>query len=203
MGGAGAFRSAFAAGILWPHRLLLGCFCPTFRIELIAMPAKVAIVSDTHMPKGRRRLPERCLELCAAADLIIHGGDLSERSVLDMFEVLGPPVIAIHGNVDSPEMIEALPERRTVEIEQAQIGLIHDAGPKQGRLERMRSAFPDHQAVVFGHSHLPLHETDPAGGFQIFNPGSPTERRRSPFKSMGLAVVEGTKVRFELVDLGL
>ncbi len=203
MVGTRAFRSAFVAGILWPHRLLLGCFCPTFRIELIAMPAKVAIVSDTHMPKGKRRLPERCLELCAAADLIIHGGDLSERSVLDMFETLGPPVVAIHGNVDSRELTEALPERRTVEIERTRLGLIHDAGQKQGRLERMKVEFPDHQAVIFGHSHLPLHEIDPADGFQIFNPGSPTERRRSPFKSMGLAVVDGAEVRFEVVDLGV
>ena len=30
--------------------------------------------------------------------------------------------------------------------------------------------------MVFGHSHLPLHE-QASDGFQIFNPGSPTERR--------------------------
>ena len=57
--------------------------------------------------------------------------------------------------------------------------MIHDAGPRTGRLARMRARFKDADAVVFGHSHLPLHEAG-ADGFQIFNPGSPTERRRAP-----------------------
>ena len=64
----------------------------------------------------------------------------------------------------------------------------------------MRRLFPDHDAVIFGHSHLPLHEEE--DGFQIFNPGSPTERRRSPFKSMGRATVDGDEIRFELLELG-
>ena len=63
--------------------------------------------------------------------------------------------------------------------------MIHDAGPAAGRLGRMRNRFPDADAVVFGHSHIPLHET--RDGFQIFNPGSPTERRRSPHHTMGIA----------------
>ena len=37
--------------------------------------------------------------------------------------------------------------------------------------------FPEADAVIFGHSHLPLHEA--REGFQVFNPGSPTERRRA------------------------
>jgi uncharacterized protein len=53
--------------------------------------------------------------------------------------------------------------------------------------------------VVFGHSHLPLHEEE--AGFQIFNPGSPTERRRAPEHTMGLARIEAGRVRFELVSL--
>jgi hypothetical protein len=53
-------------------------------------------------------------------------------------------------------------------------------------------------AVVFGHSHLPLHER--AGdGFQIFNPGSPTERRRAPAHTMGVARVDGSTIEFELI----
>ena len=52
----------------------------------------------------------------------------------------------------------------------------------------MRRRFPEADAVVFGHSHLPLHEEE--DGFQIFNPGSPTERRRAPRHSMGVLRVE-------------
>ncbi len=164
------------------------------------MSTTLAIVADTHMPRGARGLPDRCLEICADADLIVHAGDLMEASVLEMFEALRPPVKAVHGNVDSAELVSNLPECLSLDLESVQIGVIHDSGPKTGRLVRMKSLFPDHDAVIFGHSHLPLHETD--GEFQIFNPGSPTERRRSPFKSMGRAVVEGSDIRFELIDLG-
>ncbi len=78
--------------------------------------------------------------------------------------------------------------------------MVHDAGPAAGRLRRMRGRFPDADAVVFGHSHLPLHEQD--DGFQIFNPGSPTDRRRAPAYTMGLAHVRDGAIAFELVDVG-
>jgi uncharacterized protein len=64
----------------------------------------------------------------------------------------------------------------------------------------MRRRYPDADAVVFGHSHLPLHETGP-DGFQIFNPGSPTEKRRAPTHTMGLAHAREGKITFELVEL--
>ena len=106
----------------------------------------------------------------------------------------------MHGNVDGPDVRARLPARRVVEAGGARIGMVHDAGPATGRLARQRAAFPGCDAVVFGHSHIPLHET--ADGFQIFNPGSPTDRRRQPRHTMGLARVERGRVRFELVDLG-
>ena len=86
-----------------------------------------------------------------------------------------------------------------VEAAGARIGMVHDAGPALGRFERMRKRFPKAGAVVFGHSHIPLHES--SEGFQIFNPGSPTDRRRQPRHTMGLARVEDGHVRFELVPL--
>ena len=73
------------------------------------------------------------------------------------------------------------------------LGVIHDAGPARGRLARLRRAFPEADAVVFGHSHLPLHARGASGPrrFQIFNPGSPTERRRAPSRAMGVAEIDG------------
>jgi putative phosphoesterase len=106
----------------------------------------------------------------------------------------------VHGNVDTAELREELPEARVVDADGARIAVVHDAGPAGGRLNRMRQRFSDADAVVFGHSHIPLHER--SGGFQIFNPGSPTERRRSPRHTMGVARAEGGSVDFELVDLG-
>jgi predicted phosphodiesterase len=102
--------------------------------------------------------------------------------------------------VDGPELRLLLPRVRTVQAAGARIAMIHDAGPAGGRLARMRRMFPEADAVVFGHSHLPLLETG-EGGFAIFNPGSPTERRRAPRHTMGVLAVTGGRLRFELVAL--
>jgi uncharacterized protein len=161
--------------------------------------ATIAVIADTHLPRGRRRLPEECVRRIAAADLVIHAGDFSSVSAYEEIAAIGPRLVAVHGNVDEPALREWLPERELVEIEGARIGVVHDAGAARGRFGRMRRAFPDAGAVVFGHSHLPLLEREP--GFQIFNPGSPTERRRAPAHTMGVAGVDKRAIRFRLVRL--
>jgi putative phosphoesterase len=167
---------------------------------LIEDPVLLGLIADTHMTgTGARTLPRACVERLAACDLIVHAGDVMNEAALVEIEAIGPPVAAVLGNVDAPELRRVLPVERVVEAGGARLGVIHDAGPRDGRLERMRLRFPDADAVVFGHSHLPLHER--RGGFQIFNPGSPTERRRAPSHSMGLARVERGALVFELVTL--
>ena len=160
----------------------------------------IAVVSDTHMPKGKRQLPAECVEKIGAAEAVIHAGDFSEVSVLSELEALCPVVFGVYGNVDEPALWRLLPETRTVKVGGRTVAVVHDAGPKQGRLGRLRARFPEADAVVFGHSHLPLHEAD--GGFQIFNPGSPTERRRAPRASMGLLDLRGNDLVFEHLWLG-
>jgi putative phosphoesterase len=160
---------------------------------------RLAIISDTHLPRGGRRLPAACVEHLRAADAILHAGDLSDLSVLEELEALGPPVHAVRGNVDSAALQARLPLTRVVDAGGARIAMVHDAGAAHGRLQRMRRRFPEAQAVVFGHSHIPLLES--AGGFTIFNPGSPTERRRSPQHTMGLATADHGQVTFALVAL--
>ena len=157
------------------------------------------MIADTHMPRGPRRLPDRCVERLRASDLILHAGDFSAASVLEGLEALGPPVVAVHGNVDEAELQRRLPRERVLDLEGVRIALVHDAGPRRGRLGRMRRRFPGADAVVFGHSHIPLHEE--GEGLQLFNPGSPTDRRRSPRHTMGLAKVAHGAVSFELVGL--
>jgi uncharacterized protein len=158
----------------------------------------IAVISDTHLPRGQRRLPDACLERLRSADLILHAGDFSTPEVLHELESIGP-VAGVSGNVDSFALRQLLPESRIVQAGGARIAMVHDAGPAAGRLERMRRRFPDADAVVFGHSHIPLHEE--ADGFQIFNPGSPTDRRRQPRHTMGMATVEDGSVSFELLPL--
>lgn len=158
---------------------------------------RLAIVSDTHMPRRGRRLPEACVERCRTADAILHAGDLSDIPVLELLRSLGPPVHAISGNVDSAAVRSILRERLELELEGVRIGMIHVPGPSSARVDLLRAAFPRCDAVIFGHTHMPEHaEQD---GFQIFNPGSPTERRRAPTHTMGLATIADGRIEFELL----
>jgi putative phosphoesterase len=159
----------------------------------------IAVISDTHLPRGARRIPDGCIERMTAADLILHAGDFVSIETLEELEAIGPPLAGVHGNIDSADVRRRLPAERTVDAGGVQIGMVHDAGPSRGRIERMRGRFPDAAAVVYGHSHIPLREE--SDGFQLFNPGSPTDRRRQPRHTMGLARVTEGRVEFELIAL--
>jgi uncharacterized protein len=161
----------------------------------------IAIVADTHLPRGERRLPEPCLARLRAAELILHAGDISTVGVLDELSALGPALLAVHGNVDEPALRERLPAELQVELDGVSLAMTHDAGPAKGRVARLRRRFPRADAVVFGHSHIPLHEADDDGSFQIFNPGSPTDRRRQPRHTMGVARIERGEIAFDHVVL--
>ena len=161
---------------------------------------RLAILSDTHMPRGARAIPAACLERCRDADAILHAGDLFDVPVLELLRALGPPVHAIHGNVDSASVRALLPGRLELALEGVRVGMTHIPGPAAGRLQRLKAEFPRCDAVVFGHTHMPEH--DELEGFQIFNPGSPTERRRAPVHTMGAATIEDGRITFELHALG-
>jgi putative phosphoesterase len=160
---------------------------------------EIAVISDTHMPRGDRRLPDGCIERLESADLIIHAGDFVQLSVLRQLQDYGR-VVAVHGNVDDAAVCAALPRTATVAVEGARITVVHDGGLARGRLARLRARFPGADAVVFGHSHTPLHERG-EDGFQIFNPGSPTERRQAPARTMGIARALAGSITFELLEL--
>src|SRR3954447_5059859 len=159
----------------------------------------IAVLADTHMPRGARRLPERCVELIEAADAVIHAGDFFAPSALEEVQALCPIVHAVHGNVDEAVLRRSLPAELEVTVGGRRVAITHDAGPAKGRLARLRGRFPGAEAGVFGHSPLPLHEIE--ADFQIFNPGSPTERRRAPRPSMGLLNCARTGLVFEHVWL--
>jgi uncharacterized protein len=161
---------------------------------------QLAIISDTHLPRGGRALPERCIELCRGAAAIIHAGDLIGVEVLEQLRSLGPPLHAVHGNVDAEPVRAALPARLELAFGAVTLGVVHNPGPARDRAAHLARRFPGCAAVIFGHTHLPEH--DRHGPVQIFNPGSPTDRRRAPTHTMGLARISGEALEFELVDLG-
>lgn len=159
----------------------------------------VVVVADTHLPRDGRRLAEECVRLLGEADLVLHAGDFTAASVLEELGRLAP-VVGVHGNMDEPGLRERLPERRVVEAGAARIGMVHDPGPAVGRHARLVDAFPGCHAVVYGHTHMP--EVAVHGGVVVLNPGSPTERRRAPARTMAALRISGTSVAAEVVRIG-
>jgi putative phosphoesterase len=149
---------------------------------------RVVALADTHAPRRWRGCPPAVAAYLRDADLILHAGDVCVPSVLDELAAYAP-VHAVRGNNDGAD-VEAWGAPETLEWEVAglPIAMIHDGGPAKGRLRRMRRRFPEARLVVFGHSHIPLDET--GEGLRIFNPGSPTDRRRQPHGTIGLLDID-------------
>ena len=162
----------------------------------------IGFISDTHMPRGARRLPDACVERLRGVDLILHAGDVMTAEALREMESIGPPLLAVHGNVDSAELRRLLPERQVVDAGGVRIGMVHDSGPRVGREARVRRRFPDADVVVFGHSHIPV-DAPGTDGQWLLNPGSPTDRRRQPHHTIGILETEAGRLvdhRIVVVD---
>ncbi|MEZ5080808.1 MAG: metallophosphoesterase family protein [Thermoleophilia bacterium] len=137
---------------------------------------RIAVLSDTHFPARGSHLPERCVALIQEADMVIHAGDHADLDAVAALRALGTPVVAVHGNVDTAQVCDVLPRHTSVRAHGQTIAVVHDAGLRDGRLERLRRAFPDADGVIFGHSHIPLVERAPG---RLLHP-EPRQRDRSP-----------------------
>ncbi len=154
---------------------------------------KVVVLADTHAPRRWRSCPPRVAEHLRGADLIVHAGDVCTAAVLD--ELAGyAPVRAVCGNNDGPDVVAwGAPETLELDLDGLRVAMVHDSGPAAGRNDRMRRRFPAADLVVFGHSHIPLDSVD--GGVRIFNPGSPTDRRRQPHGTLGVLQIRNGRLQ--------
>lgn len=147
----------------------------------------IVVLSDTHAPRRWRSCPPRVAEHLRAADLILHAGDVCTAAVLDELSAFAP-TRAVLGNNDGPGVAAwGAPETLELDLDGLSVAMIHDSGPSAGRLARLRRRFPRAALVLFGHSHIPLDQF--ADGLRIFNPGSPSDRRRQPHGTIGLLTV--------------
>lgn len=152
---------------------------------------RVAVLSDTHLRPGGRGLPSTVHGHLTGADVILHAGDVTSPELLDELAGLAP-THAVLGNNDH-ELRRRLPERLEVELAGVRVAMVHDSGLRTGREARLRRWFPTADLVVFGHSHEP-HDAPGADGQWLFNPGSPTQRRRQPHPTMGLLELAGGRI---------
>jgi uncharacterized protein len=164
------------------------------------VPMRIVVLSDTHAPRRWKSCPPLVAEQLRQAQLILHAGDVCTRAVLDELSEYAP-VHAVAGNNDGPDVADWGAEPTVeLDIDGLRVAMIHDSGPAAGRLHRLRRAFPQAELVIFGHSHIPLDEA--ADALRIFNPGSPTDRRRQPHGTLGvLRVDSGRLAEVRIVDV--
>lgn len=157
---------------------------------------KVAVIADTHTHGMTRTVPFSAWPFLETCDHILHAGDVVDPALLDEMKSLAP-VTVVMGNCDGMDVRDwGAEDEVTIELGGIRIGMIHDSGLSDGRRARMRARFPDARVVVFGHSHLPVN--DDTDGLLLFNPGSPTWKRKAPFPSMGLLWIENGDVEGEI-----
>ena len=150
------------------------------------------MLADTHAPRRWKACPPGVAAQLRGADLILHAGDVCTADVLDELAAYAP-VRAVLGNNDRPDVAGwGAAETLQFDLCGLRIAMVHDAGPSAGRPARLRRRFPGAGLVVFGHSHIPLDHTE--AGQRIFNPGSPTDRRRQPHGTVGVLEIAGGRV---------
>ena len=161
---------------------------------------RVVVLSDTHSPRFWKGCPPAVAAHLIGADLILHAGDVCTAEVLDELATYAP-VRVVLGNNDRPEVAAwGAPETLELELAGLRLAMVHDSGPAAGRAARLRRRFPAADLVVFGHSHIPMDRRE--DGLRIFNPGSPTDKRRQPFGTLGeLAIADGKLARATIIEL--
>jgi len=176
---------------------------------------KIGVISDSHISSGSihpKKLASRFInkvkgsaaELCEMVrphfkdvELIIHAGDFVSYDVITAFEEFAP-LEGVAGNMDPYEISSRLPIKTVVKAAGKRIGVVHGHGPATGLERKLRREFDDVDCIVFGHTHRPFSEA--VDRILMFNPGSPTDQRWAPSRSIGIIYVEKS-IRTELISL--
>ncbi len=157
---------------------------------------KIGVVSDTHS----LLIPPEVINALNKTDMIIHAGDFCTLQDVATFSQL-KDLKGVYGNMDGADVRKILPRRETFKVDGVTIGIFHGEGPSEGILDTVRNAFKDRKldVVVFGHSHQPFNKL--IDGTLYFNPGSPNDMVRAPYRSYGILETKAGKVTAKIVKL--
>lgn len=152
---------------------------------------KVVIVSDTHIPVRAKKLPEALTVMCQDADFIVHAGDWQEMNVFHELSAYAE-TDGVAGNVDPWDIAEKFGHKKIFTFGNVTVGVVHGDGGRKSTEQQAIDTFKDEKVdiIVFGHSHIPLMRE--SEGVMLFNPGSPTDKRRQPHYSFGVLEIEDT-----------
>jgi putative phosphoesterase len=157
------------------------------------MATRLLLISDTHVPRRAKRLPDELWQAVDDADLVLHAGDWVDLSLFEELTQRARALLGVYGNNDGAGLRAVMPEIARETIEGIRFAMIHETGDATGREARADVAFPDTDVLVFGHSHIPWDTVSPAG-MRLLNPGSPTDRRRQPAGTYLTAVADAGRL---------
>ena len=151
----------------------------------------VGLISDTHIPVRARCIPKMVFKIFENVDFIVHAGDLVELAVIDELEQLAP-ILAVHGNMDGPEVSGALPKLNSLKISDWKIGVMHDPSTLFG-MGKMREIAKRNgfNVFVYGHTHNSSIKWE--GKTLYINPGSPTNPLPPFINKPSVALLKVTK----------
>lgn len=164
------------------------------------MSLTLTILSDTHLPRRAKVLPEEVWAAVESADVVVHAGDWTELPLLEELQRRSAHLIGCYGNNDGPELEARLPLVAREVLDGVHLAVVHETGSARGREARMTALYPQVDVLVFGHSHIPW-DTHADSGLRLLNPGSPTDRRRQPSCTFMTAVIDGGEIEVALHEL--
>ena len=149
------------------------------------MATKIGLISDTHIPEARSSLWDQVYTAFQGVDLIFHGGDIHDISLLDELEKVAPVYAARGNGEDGSGGRDVQPEDPRVkyawliEIEGLWVGLTHyipvpERPPNFTLAKWVDRFFPERKpdVIVSGDTHREAIEW--INGVYCVNPGSPT-----------------------------
>lgn len=150
------------------------------------------------MPRHGLVLPAALVEGLRGIDLIVHCGDMVDAMAIPLLEAIAP-LEAVAGNNDPAELQRRFGKRKVLQFGEVRVGVVHGhEGTGRSTLARAQNAFKNDSvdAILFGHSHVPYCQRH--DGVLLFNPGSPTDRRRQREYSYGIIRIVGKNLEPQL-----
>lgn len=146
---------------------------------------RIGVISDTHLSHRAHKLPDALVEGLQGVDQILHAGDWVSMEIVDLVERIAP-CDGVAGNNDGVEIVERFGRKKLLELGGFRIGIVHGDGVRGTTEERAREVFKQErpEMIIFGHSHIPYLKQ--VQGIWMFNPGSPSDKRRQPQYSYGI-----------------
>ena len=160
---------------------------------------RIVALSDTHIPDFAKALPKPLFSHLRRADAILHAGDVTSAQILEELSAYAPVHVALGNNDGTDVAAWGAEEVVELQLQGKAIAMLHDSGRTDGRARRLRRRFPNADLLVFGHSHIPINAE--FAGLRLFNPGSPTWKRRQPVPTIGVIDLNPDSLRTRIVEL--